>query len=72
MLHLFSRRAGSIEVETELAMAERKHDLECAIFYGAALMGEPLPEMPKPTPTKLCKRRMKRFRAHRWPIVDLD
>ena len=72
MLHLLFRRAGPPKVETQLAVAEREHDTECAILYGASLMGGPLPELPKPTPTKLCKRRMKRFRAHRWPIVDLD
>ena len=72
MLHLFSRRARRTEVETELTTADREHELECAILYGASLMGGPLPELPRPTPTKLRKRRMKRFRAHRWPIVDLD
>ena len=72
MLHLFPRRAGSIEVETEVAMAEREHDIECAILYGASLMGGPLPEAPMPTPKPLRRRRMKRFRAHRWPRVYLD
>ena len=71
MLHLFSHRR-STELETELAMAEREHDLECAILFGASLMNGPLPELPKPTPIWLRKLRMKRFRAHRWSTVDLD
>ena len=72
MLNLFSRRFGPTEVESELAIAERQHDLECAILYGASLMGGPLSELPRPVWTRLRKRRMKRFRAHRWPSVDLN
>ena len=72
MLNLFSRRTDPTEVETELAIAQRKHDLECAILYGALLIGGPLLELPRPMPTQLRKRKMKRFRAHRWPRVDLD
>ena len=64
MLRLFTRRPALIEVETELALAEQAHDLECAILYGASLMGEPLPEVAGLTPTPL--------RAHRCPTVDLD
>ena len=71
MLHLFSRHRPT-EVETELALAEREHDIECAILYGASVMGGPLPEVAGPTPKPLRKRRTRRFRAHRWPTVDLD
>ena len=60
-------------VETEMALMERLHELECDILLGLALVEPAKPEMAWPVPTALRKRpKPVRLPRRGWAYVDLD
>ena len=60
-------------LETELALMERLHELECDILLGLARTGPIEPEMAWTIPTVLRKRpKPVRLPRRGWAYVDMD
>ena len=78
ILSLF-RRLMPAMAEIEHVIVDKQHQGECDLLYALALLDrdDPLPPRPELEPVRISKARPlsrspKRFKAPRWPNVDLD